>query len=389
MQPNNRYGKPAAGWRGDGQQVPGNEPGGANGSYGAYGQDPNAQPPDQPPSQSGMQPRHSMMGGIAQGAMQGAQNRLKQSPVGQAVQAYQRYRMPQKQPQMGAPAPAASPQGSAGAAGAPAPSSAPPSVWDQLGAKSSTPAYEAPASAPAPSAPQGSGMEGTDNSGSYAQQMGGFNRANLPQPAPQAAPAPAPMADGSPAWNTTNPATGHNWASPDWSFSGSGFNGYGDKGVLNPATGRGSGASGAPPSPNLAGSLASGARMDDGQSALSAAFGAQQRSAPAAQGQDGYAQMAQAQARAGADQMADGGIVTKPTLVMLAEHNQPEAVVPLDGHAGSKITPGMVQNRRYRQMTGPAMTHQPVGPMAPAILDPHMGGGKSNWKRWDSAHGKG
>lgn len=294
-----RYGKALAGWRGDGQQVPGNEPGGANGSYGAYGQDPNAQPPDQPPSQSGMQPRRSMMGGMAQGAMQGAQNRLKQSPVGQAVQAYQRYRMPQKQPQMGAPAPAASPQSNTGAAGALAPSSAPPSVWDQLGAKSSTPAYEAPASAPAPSAPQGSGMEGTDNSGSYAQQMGGFNRASLPQSAP--------------------------------------------------------------PSPNLAGSLASGARM-------------------------GGQVMGGTDDMGGDPQMKDGGIVTKPTLVMLAEHNQPEAVVPLDGHAGSKITPGMVQNRRYRQMTGPAMTHQPVGPMAPAILDPHMGGGKSNWKRWDSAH---
>lgn len=238
MQPNNRYGKPQ-GWRGDGQQVPGNEPGGANGSYGGYGQDPDAQPPDQPPS-TGMQPQHpslgGMLGGMAHGVMQGAQSHFNKSPVGQAVQAYHRYGMP---------------------------------------------AQAAPTS-----------IANTDDSGA-------------PGPEP-----PQPMG------------------------------------------------SSAPPSNDLAGSLASGARMSDANDP-------------------------------GNPQMKDGGIITKPTMVMLAEHGQPEAVVPLDGHAGSKLRPGMFSSGRYRGTTGLAMTRGPVPPMAPAILDDKLNGGKkSGWKRWDMAHSR-
>lgn len=65
---------------------------------------------------------------------------------------------------------------------------------------------------------------------------------------------------------------------------------------------------------------------------------------------------------------AEGGVISSPTHVML---DPGEAVVPLDGHAGSKLTPGMMQPRRYR-MTGPAITHHPIGTMPPAMLDKQM-----------------
>lgn len=85
----------------------------------------------------------------------------------------------------------------------------------------------------------------------------------------------------------------------------------------------------------------------------------------------------------GAPQMKSGQIVTKPTRAIIGEHG-PEAVVPLDGHAGSRITPGMMGNlmpKRY-DATGPTALHGPMRPMKPAITDPKM----SNWKRYDSQH---
>lgn len=82
--------------------------------------------------------------------------------------------------------------------------------------------------------------------------------------------------------------------------------------------------------------------------------------------------------------MARGGIVTKPTRVLLGEDG-PEAVVPLSGNPDAKLTPGMMQTRRYR-MTGPAMTHHPMGSMPPAMMDPHMH--QSGWKKWDTQHGR-
>lgn len=43
---------------------------------------------------------------------------------------------------------------------------------------------------------------------------------------------------------------------------------------------------------------------------------------------------------------ADGKIVTKPTLVLLAEH-EPEAVVPLSNRPDAKVRPSVMQGRRY------------------------------------------
>jgi hypothetical protein len=80
-------------------------------------------------------------------------------------------------------------------------------------------------------------------------------------------------------------------------------------------------------------------------------------------------------------QMAHGGIVNKPTRAIIGE-NGPEAVIPLDGHAGSKMTPGMMP-RRYNP-TGETELRGPMRPMQPASLDPHMK--QSNWKRYDMMH---
>jgi hypothetical protein len=90
----------------------------------------------------------------------------------------------------------------------------------------------------------------------------------------------------------------------------------------------------------------------------------------------------------GAPGMRYGGIVTKPTRVILAEHGQPEAVVPLDGHPGSRITPGMMQNLQPNKYTptGPTGVKAPMTPMQPASIDPKLNPKKSGWKRWDQSH---
>lgn len=68
--------------------------------------------------------------------------------------------------------------------------------------------------------------------------------------------------------------------------------------------------------------------------------------------------------------MADGAVVTEPTLAVLGEDGA-EAVVPMSGNPNAKVTPGMVQPRDTFQ-TGPSSLGQPLhdlpptsGPMAP------------------------
>ena len=48
----------------------------------------------------------------------------------------------------------------------------------------------------------------------------------------------------------------------------------------------------------------------------------------------------------GTEPMADGQIVTKPTLVMLGEH-EPEAVVPLTDRPNAKVRPSVMGRRYY------------------------------------------
>ncbi len=68
------------------------------------------------------------------------------------------------------------------------------------------------------------------------------------------------------------------------------------------------------------------------------------------------------------DMMADGGIVTKPTKVLLGEKG-PEAVVPLTDRPNAKLTPGMMPalRNRYRRPTGPAGAHGPIKGDSPLV----------------------
>ncbi len=87
--------------RQDGQKVPGNQPGGQNGSYGPYGQSPQSQPPAEPPA------GRPTFGSQVAGGMQGGQ------PIGRAVvgAAMNRYRAPQQQnPASASGPPPAAPQ---------------------------------------------------------------------------------------------------------------------------------------------------------------------------------------------------------------------------------------------------------------------------------------
>jgi hypothetical protein len=61
--------------------------------------------------------------------------------------------------------------------------------------------------------------------------------------------------------------------------------------------------------------------------------------------------------------MQDGQMVTKPTLALIGEDG-PEAVVPLDGHAGSKLTPSMMQPRDTFQ-TGTSSLGKPMHSLPP------------------------
>ncbi len=80
------------------------------------------------------------------------------------------------------------------------------------------------------------------------------------------------------------------------------------------------------------------------------------------------------------DMMGDGGIVTKPTKVLLGEKG-PEMVVPLSQRENAKVTPGMLDGKfsqlassiksRYRQPQGPAGQHPPLRnnlPLVPSRL---------------------
>jgi len=62
----------------------------------------------------------------------------------------------------------------------------------------------------------------------------------------------------------------------------------------------------------------------------------------------------------GAEPMAGGKLVTSPTVAMLAEHGQPEAVIPLDSMPGQKMSASMMGGlpgglpvrSRYRRPSG-------------------------------------
>lgn len=243
------------GWRGDGSQVPGNQPGGANGQFGRYGQ-----VPDQQPTPS-----------FAQGVKQTAINQFNKSPVGQIAGAVQRYGQQRQQGQINN------------------------GMNDQMSQMRQGDMQSGADQMGQPSAP------GADQPQGDQMQSGAIN-AGAPQ---DSAPQPAmPSAD--------------------------------------------------PPKPTQQQATAQ-------QSGMASPFG-----------QMNFG---------GAPQMASGGIVTKPTRAIIGEHG-PEAVIPLDGHAGSKLTPGMMMPRRYNP-TGPTEVKGPgMRPMAPAMMDKKM----SNWKRWDSSH---
>jgi hypothetical protein len=76
--------------------------------------------------------------------------------------------------------------------------------------------------------------------------------------------------------------------------------------------------------------------------------------------------------------MADGDVVTEPTLAMLGEDG-PEAVVPMGGNPDATITPGMMQPRDTFD-TGPSSLGKPLhslpptsGPMGPQRKFPRYG----------------
>jgi hypothetical protein len=72
---------------------------------------------------------------------------------------------------------------------------------------------------------------------------------------------------------------------------------------------------------------------------------------------------------------AKGGIVTKPTLALIGEH-EPEMVVPLNGGPNAKLMPSMMQPRDTFQ-TGTTSLHHPMH-----SLKPTSGPMSHAWKRF-------
>lgn len=263
------------GFRGEGDQVPGNEPGGANGSYGAFGQDPHAQPPATPPSQqsggwrgnlqkAGQGMQSGMQGGNA--AFQTGQN-LGQ--FGHNLQS--RYRAHQNDRNAA--------EGSAHVGHA-----LPPGTTSMGEDVATTPPMD---SAPVQYAPI-TGM---------AQPMD-----SMDTPAPAAAPQ---MDSGVPQMRAASPMA------PESGMPGMTPAPDGDGSQPVPAD--------TPTAPNL--------------------------TPPAP------------------TQLADGSVVSKPTMALLGEKG-PEAVIPLS-NPGAKVTPGMFTKSRYRRPTGPSSVHGPLHPLEP------------------------
>lgn len=288
-----------AGWRGDGSSVPGNQPGGANGQFGRYGQTPDMQPTHAMNNQVAQQAQADggwgQMAANATHAVQGIQKRYGQ-------QGRMDHSMNQNQQQM-----------------------------HQQGMQASADQLQQPQDQNG-EASGISGITGGDGHGNadaasaqpdgragYQDQVSQVSQHQQPQPMDE-----IPRPD-----------------EPDQQSS------------MQPLAGQQSNASMAAQSTPQPASPQGGMASPFGQMN----FG-------------------------GAPQMADGRIVTKPTRAIIGESG-PEAVIPLDGHAGSKITPesvGMSMPRRY-DATGPTSLHHPIRPMRP------MGETKSSgWKRWDSSH---
>lgn len=82
------------------------------------------------------------------------------------------------------------------------------------------------------------------------------------------------------------------------------------------------------------------------------------------------------------EMMARGGIITKPTLALLGEH-EPEAVVPMGGNPNARITPGMVAPRNDIQ-TGESSLIHPLHNLKPTSGP--LAQKPSGWKRWHETH---
>lgn len=157
----------------------------------------NTQPSPAQPAQGSQQGRYRMGGGGPPSYTGGTPS--GQQPAGAGMQ--QRMQPPWMQQQKQSPA-AAQPQVAQPSNPAPAQQG---SVWDQLGAKSSTPAYEAAPPAASPQPQQGGTMQGTNNTGSFAQQQSAARMAppwqqqqqmggGAPRPQYQGAPGPGQRA---------------------------------------------------------------------------------------------------------------------------------------------------------------------------------------------------
>lgn len=225
-----------AGWRGEGDQVPGNEPGGVNGSYGGFGQVPDQQPGEVAPASGGDRPQHGM--DWRGGAFQTGKN------IGQFA--------------------------------------------NNLKSR-------------------------------YQANRGGSNETgNIGNATPQGTTAMGDDGD-SPMMPTPPPVSGMQ-SMP-----------------MQPTS-----MSGMPDMP-------APAQLDGGQPAP-----ADTPTAP---------RVAETPPGSANPQMANGGIVSKPTNVMLGDKG-PEAVIPLT-NPGAKVTPGMFTKSRYRRPTGPSSVHGPLHPLEP------------------------
>lgn len=362
------------GWRGDGRDVPGNEPGGAHGRYGRYGQQPEAPIPDHEAQGIEQMADHHQMGGQPddqQNAQWAAQRQQDQgNPELQQGAADAQAWDAGQQHERGDPMADAGMQGDQVAALGQA--------LGRYGAPGVDPAAALKTPGMMPNGQRtGSSISALPDSGGDQQNAAIASAQQSRYGAQQQAPAmsgfaaPQPMGQAGQSYGMSGQPPA---AAPQTSITpltGGSTIGNGQQNAQAAATAKPAAAT-TPTSPAPAPAAAPASPTQPAPQA-----------SPTAQPAAGANATGKTMTPFGL--MAKGGIITHPTKAIIGE-NGPEAVIPLD-NPEANITPGMFSPHRYRPMTGPAMTHHPIRPLAPASLDPQMKH-PSGWKKWDAKHGQ-